>query len=792
MAGGATIVSRPAEGPAIVVHGNIHGSIQLGNNNIQVNDAHGDVVINRIQSVRRERPTAPPPRAPAPFIGRSEELTRLASTIAGGSSAVLVGDPGAGRSALLRRAAANAASSLRILAIQGYGDAGPSLEPDDLAQRLFDLVWETEPRDKVTVATASAELASVTAMALIDDIDLPDGDLERVGDILPGRSMLLSSRQSSFLDWLEDVPLGALPRHDSIALLRARAALAASPDDDSSLDAICGLLGDWPGALAIAGRAMAVRQMTVTAARDVLGQAGTSSLNPHLAAIERAYALAQPALDANARSMLATAASMPALTTDPDVLRRVLGNPDWFELALEQLKQLDLLRLNSPRLRLPAGLTSVLAGRDPSRVGDRYVAELVRLLTERRLDWEFIEGELGGALASIDRAQEEGDAGTAIALGRALSPYLVLHGLWGIATNVFETVRTAAERVGDQRTAAWANHELGTLALAGGDASIAVSLLTKALDARMSLGDTEGAAYTRHNLARLQPPPISGFDGGGGGNRGTGGSGFRLPIVTLVIAFLVIASLASGVGPALGNAVSQMFRSSTPAPAATAPLPTDTDTPAPTDTPVPTDTPAATDTPAPTDTPTPEPLSLNQTDGTVKLDGIVWAGSVTLTAIGGIGPYEIDLSDGQTSQVNPASFAVKGMGCETVDTATASSADGQKVGPVSFVLAPDECGQPGPGVPAPTGPDYVASCSSTTLAWTDGGGVLPSTYDVILTLIPKDGSSTQVLEQPTNGLSLDVSLPSCGTYEFTVEAIDALGRRSGASVPHQFQAYLIG
>ena len=474
MATAAPPIAATAAERQIQVHGDVDGSIVQGDHNVVVNGNHGTIVVERIQPKRTRRPVAGPPRPPDPFVGRRSELARLTAAIAARQPVTLSGGSGAGRTALMRAAANDPAAGLAggVLRLDGVDDAGVALSLGDLAQRLHDAAWETVPLVKVTPESARSELGQVAALAIVDDVTLPDDDLERLADLLPAGAVVIATRDAPAGGDLQDVPLGALDRADSIVLLSARAGLAVGGGEAADLETICSLLADWPEALVLAGRAMAARSLTPAMAAADLGAIATGLTATPPVALERAWGLARPALDPYARRLLAAAAAMPGRTHDPGLLRRILDNPPWFDAAAATLASFDLLTLNSPRLRLPDGIRALVrddASGLAADIGDRHLDVMTSAAHERVLDPAFIDDELGELLGAVDHAVRRGRFDDAIDLGRTIAPRLVLHGLWDAWRTVARDVYRAAgvaKRPADQ---AWAAHELGTRALTLGD-----------------------------------------------------------------------------------------------------------------------------------------------------------------------------------------------------------------------------------------------------------------------------------------------------------------------------------
>ena len=680
VAGPATPRIEPtADEAAIRVEGNVEGSVVKGDKNIVVNHLYGSLINETIQPKRERRPSAPAPRPPVPFVARANELAELTAAIATtGGRVTMSGRRGAGRTALMRAAATRATSDVarNVLRIDGTDD-GRALSLDDLAQLVHDAAWECVPTVEVDASSARAALGDVQALALIDDVALSGRELERLTDLLPNGAVIVTTRRTVMDSDVPDVPVAALPRGDAIALLLARSSLP--PETDSAdLDAICGLLADWPEALVVAGRAIQVRGLAVSAARTELSVAAPRSADVTVAGLERAYALAYPALDENALRVLIAAAVIPGNTHDPDVLRRVLGSPEWFDSAAETLTSLDLLALNSPRFRVPDGLRDVIReGAEGGReVVDEHLAVLVQRAHERVLDPVLPVSELGGLLGAFDHAVRYGRFEAAIDLGRWIVPRLVLAGLWDAWGSTARGVRSVAEKLQRIGDVAWATHELGTRELALEQYSEATDLLLEALQLRRGIGEVKGAAYTLHNLRWLGVVG-SGPDGGpsdGGRHPFTrhpfifGGGLIALELVLLVAA-----------GPTVGEVFDQLVNGPSPSPSAEA-------TARPTDQPI----------PGPSATRGLVPLAGEARDYGYVIDGDRWSGTFEVGLSGGEPPYLVELADGSRSDANPASFPISGFTCFPVVVLVTATSGDKQVLTFERALLPDPCATPRP------------------------------------------------------------------------------------------------
>ena len=780
-----------------MVAGNVRGGIQYGANGLQINNPQGAVVVDRREIRRVRRPIVSPPPAPDGFVGRVEALVQLASSLAARGAVVVVGSPGVGKSALLIRAASEqslAEFSDGIVRVAGIDRGGAWRSADDIAQSLYNAAFDADPVPKLTLETARAELAAVRAFVLLDDVALPADDQAAVARLFQAGRTVLSAVRTTPDSSIEPIWLAALQRDESMSLLLVRSRVEASPSD-ADLERICAFLADWPEALVIAANAIRDRGLGAREARSAIESMDASGADPVAVALERAFALAEPALSANERRILSTAASLPGGTVDPTLLKGLLGDEDWVEAAIDHLKVLGLLFTNSPRLRVhPALLDLLTAGFDGTAVRALHVNALRTSLARHDPGSEQVGDEVDAVLGELEWSFEHQRWQDVVDLGRAIDSFLALHGLWDAWGSVINWVEEASRQLRDDRDLAWSLHQAGTRALMLGRISTAEKSLVAALSLREQVGDTVGAAYTRHNLARLRGVPPA----GNGGSPGSI-SGGHFPWARAIWFAVIAAVILGSAGVLAGNFIPRPSSSPSASSAAAASvLVAASPTPTPTPTPVPTPTPSPTPTPAPT--PTPVVFAPFTVDGDVPTyragpDRGGWIATLTLTPHGGQPGYRFDLNVANQKAAGAVSFEVPGVGCKGVRAfGTASSTDGQARA-VDFTLRPPECKTTtAPSAPTLTAPKdgsgtWVDPCSKPTpirLEWTPVpdayGGPL---YRVILESSPDGGVWSTAVDRTIDGNALDLDL-TCDMYRWTVRAIDNLARSSQPSKVSRF------
>ncbi|HEU0297142.1 MAG TPA: hypothetical protein VFR47_30660 [Anaerolineales bacterium] len=394
-----------------------------------------------------------------------------------------------------------------VMFLEGIDERGQALGAEDVIQRLFDKLFESEPPLKVNFDIAQTYLSNTRPLVILNGLNLPAVSQSRMADLFPRGTVLIESNQLLESDTAEVIELGPLPRAEAIELLVAKAGVVLDNASESILDTISALLADVPLAIVTAARAIHENNLTLERAYDILTSIKPLSEDAIRGGIERAYALAYSTLTELERQFLAAAALAPGISVDPRWPHRMLDDKTIEARTQERLEAMGLLTANSPRLRIDPGLRDLARmGADEISVKEQFIHYLETMLEMRSLDWNYCTDELGNILGMIDWAAKHQRWGDVIELGRAIDPYLTLHGLWEAWRRMIEDVLQSARQLDDRANEVWALHQLGTHAMGVGQNSEAIDFLRQALDLRDALGDTAGAAFTKHNLDLLIPP----------------------------------------------------------------------------------------------------------------------------------------------------------------------------------------------------------------------------------------------------------------------------------------------
>jgi hypothetical protein len=490
--------AHPMTEPKILVSPNIAGEVSLGDYNFQIHSIYGAVVFRQARARVKLRGDAPrPPRPAQDFAGRRAELAELERRSTAGGQVIVHGPDGWGKSALVAQLVNGLAARSfphGIVWLEGREPDGRTVETDDLAQQVFDAVYDSEPPFKVTAATARPYLDAIRPILVVDDYAGSPADLEALAGLAPQGLLLVTKSAEPVSGTPAAFRLRPLGRVDAVRMLATR--LAAAGARAAELDSICHLMGDIPLAVTVVANTIRELGLHLRQSADLL--AGLHVSDP----LARAYEFARLNLTSTERSLVAIAANSPGGSVDPDWLRTAANEPARFDEALMRVQSMELLTTQSRRLRLAPGLRpfAQLGPGDRDDLMQRLSQYLLEHLLVRESDFDYCSAELGNILGAIDWAVGKGHWRLALDLGQAIDPFLILRGRWETWRWVLEQVLSAARGKHDRAAEAWALHQLGARAIGLGLMAAAVDHLRQALGVRQSLGDTTAAACTQQTL----------------------------------------------------------------------------------------------------------------------------------------------------------------------------------------------------------------------------------------------------------------------------------------------------
>ncbi|GIJ62691.1 SARP family transcriptional regulator [Virgisporangium aurantiacum] len=489
------------------------------------------------------------PPTPAGFVGRQQEISRIARLLRPGAIVPVValsGQPGVGKST----AAVVAAHTIRDAFPDGQifiNLAGASAAPRDAAGALADILRSLGvpgpaiPDDLgALTATYRAKLADRRVLVLLDDA----ADPAQIRPLIPGTggsAVLVTSRR--LLGGLVEArhvhldPLTDPEAQELLAHMVGAERMARSPAFAARIADACGNL---PLALRIAGIRLATRGLTVEALAERLGderrRLGELMVGDQQVRASIAFSVAALSPQARAafaalgpvgpRSVAAWLVSMLVDATSSDavveeLVEAGLLTPDGAGPDGEPRYRLhDLLRLyaedlpnDDPAARARV-VTAVLWASDiasrnlprtvtwaraattagPARLPDGLAERL------RAAPGEWLDAEVD---LLVDFVLQVADDDAALALAERLAPFLWARGSWTRLREVLAVAGRAATRAGDRRGLAWADLINGILRLVRGEVAAAAEHFARSLSRYERLGDAHGLACVLSDQAVL-------------------------------------------------------------------------------------------------------------------------------------------------------------------------------------------------------------------------------------------------------------------------------------------------
>jgi len=551
-------VANPISAPVkIQIKGNVDGNIVVGDNNFVVNTNHGTIVYRAARpQVRRRDFTPQPPRARRGFINRLAELQKIESWISSGEGVVIHGPDGMGKSALLRQAANGQAARSMPGGVVFLEGVSQTLGAEDIIQRLFDALFESDPPLKVDANSARTYLSNTRPLVLLDEVPLTGPLLQALPDIFSNGALLVVSDLAMGGDDFLHMPVGPLPRDAALRILAEKSGVELNPVNRANLETICALLEDISLAVVITGNVMREAGVSLDDTRMHLqaldrnaGVIAREHQQETVRGLDRAFSFAAGRLKPEERQVLSIAAHTPGPSMAPEWLLAAFGSDAAIQV-IERLKALGLLEANSPRLRLPPGI-QIQARRaailDVNTVLQRLAGYLLDTAEREPQNWDFFNDEIGNLSGLLTWAVQTRDWHLAVRLARVLDPFLTLHGLWDAWREVLDFFLEAARQSGDRPMEALALHQSGVSEIGAGARTKALDHLRQALEIRRGLRDAAGMAYTQHNIDFLLGPPAPSQGNGPGP-----GSPPRVPAGAILAGLVGLSVIAAGILLLLG------------------------------------------------------------------------------------------------------------------------------------------------------------------------------------------------------------------------------------------------
>jgi hypothetical protein len=481
---------------ATSLYSSIAGQIVVGRYLLHVGGSCGGVVEETSSGVSthtRPRPTPIllPPGSTRGLLDREKELTAALSAVDAGLSIEVSGESGVGKTAFLHQLAHHSGAAAFVDGVAYIGARHQS--STDILQLVFEAFYESDQVCKPTIADIRRGLEEIQALILIDDVQLPQHEMELVLDVAPRSALALATRKRCLFGELRSVVLEGLPSREAVTLLERELGRSIDVAERSPAANLCTSLGGHP--LRIRQAASVIRDHGISIdvlARDI---AQENLIGELMASTDEKHRRALLALAAT------TGVPIPAQHIS------ALGEVTDIDSALTVFARHGLVVRGQSRYRLVDGVQDQLR-----RVEDLkpWINRSITYFTAWAERYRRSPNTLLEESEALLRAQQDAvDAqrwGEALRLGRLLAPALVLAARWGAWAIALDCCLAAAKAMKDRAAEAWTLHEMGTRALCLGETGTARALLSQALKLRETMEDGDALAASRRNLSYVLAP----------------------------------------------------------------------------------------------------------------------------------------------------------------------------------------------------------------------------------------------------------------------------------------------
>jgi len=471
--------------------------VAVGRYLLQIGDPCGAAIREALRADRthfRPRPTPVLllPRLIRGLVDRQMEVAAALSAIDAGLAVEISGEPGVGKTAVLRHLASHSRAAAFVDGIV-YVSARHHASAD-VQQRLFEAFYESDAFCKPTEAEIRRGLQEQQALILLDDAHLVQGELEEVLDIAPRSAFVVATRERRLWGEVRSVALKGLPAEDAVALLEREIERSLDPTEQSAAAALCAAVGTNPRRIRQAAAVIREQGLSLDECSRVIAQTPVANL---MASID----------DKQRRALLALAALPGVLLQTPHVC--AIGEVGEIEPSLTALARRGLVVSSESRYELADGVGDRLRRTEDLKPWtNRAITYFTAWAERHQRSQDNLRQESDALLRVQQQAADIRRSGEVLQLGRLLEGPLVAGARWGAWAVSLERCVDAARAIGDRSAEAWALHELGSRALCLGDADSARALLNQAVKLREMLNDADAVAASRRNLEFVLPPVI--------------------------------------------------------------------------------------------------------------------------------------------------------------------------------------------------------------------------------------------------------------------------------------------
>ena len=478
----------------------IAGQVAVGRFVLQIGEPSGAIVrqasrTERVHIRPRPTPVLVRPRLIRRLLGRRMEEAAALSALDAGLPIELSGEPGIGKTAILRHLAHHARASSFV---DGIAYVRARHQPfSDLLQLIFEAFYESDEISQPTDAEIRRGLRDKQALILLDDVQLTQHELEQVLDIAPQSAFAVATRDRCLWGEVRSVALKGLSGDDAVLLLEQELERALDAGERAAAASLCATLGGHPVRI-------------LQAAALIREQDHAISVDEWARCITPATLIAELMVSTDEKQRRALLA-LTALPGVPLTAQHVAGIAELTDIepALRTLARRGLIRGSDSRHRIADGVADQLRRTDDltpwaNRAITYFTAWAERY---RRSPGRLLE-ESEALLAVQQSAADTRRWGEVLRVGTLLEGALVTGARWGAWAISLDRCLAAAKALGDRSAEAWALHEIGTRAVCVGDPGAARTLLSQAVSLRESIDDIPAAAASRQNLSLVLAPVV--------------------------------------------------------------------------------------------------------------------------------------------------------------------------------------------------------------------------------------------------------------------------------------------